>query len=243
MLPQEFLLDSQNHFRDAIGMVGQRLEVNVHIVTSAISATQNLVTAANRAGVVVCDTVLEPLASAESSLTQDERELGCCLLDIGGGSTDLIRLLRRHGAPRAVLFQLVAITSPTISRSVSARRFLKPSASSANMPALARAAVGEDSSIEIASVGDRPPRTIFTRMLNDIVEPRAHELLSMVRDEVKRAGLDKQIPAGIVLAGGGSRLQGIGPNWRTYFFVARPSRDTAWPAGITRKIFTAGVCG
>ena len=90
VLPQEFLLDAQNHIREPMGMVGQRLEVNVHIVTSAISATQNLVTAANRAGVIVADTVLEPLAAAEACLTQDERELGCALLDIGGGGTDIV---------------------------------------------------------------------------------------------------------------------------------------------------------
>ena len=90
VLPQEFSLDHQDNIRDAIGMVGQRLEANVHIVTASGTATQNIVTAVNRAGVRVDDTVLEPLASAEACLTQDERELGCCLLDIGGGTTELI---------------------------------------------------------------------------------------------------------------------------------------------------------
>src|SRR3984885_15172312 len=90
VLPQEFLLDRQDSIRDPIGMVGQKLEVNVHIVTASTSATQNVVTAANRAGVVVSETALEALASAEAVLTQDERELGCCLLDIGGGTTGLI---------------------------------------------------------------------------------------------------------------------------------------------------------
>ncbi len=90
VLPHEFMVDAQDGIRDAIGMVGQRLEANVHLVTSSIAATQNLVTAANRAGILVGDTVLEPLASAEACLTQDERDLGCCLLDIGGGTTELI---------------------------------------------------------------------------------------------------------------------------------------------------------
>jgi cell division protein FtsA len=208
VLPQDFLLDSQNHLRDPIGMVGQRLEVNVHIVTSAISATQNLVTAANRAGVVVSDTVLEPLAAAESSLTQDERELGCCLLDIGGGSTDLILFVGgmvRHagsvpiGGDHFTNDLAVGLRTPI----PGAERIKRDYACAF------RDAVGEDRSIEIASVGDRPPRSIFTRMLNDIIEPRAHELLSMIRDEIKRAGLDKQIPAGIILAGGASRLGGL----------------------------------
>src|SRR5260370_39617215 len=85
VLPHEFLVDALDGIRDPIGMIGQRLEANVHLVTSSIAATQNLVTAANRAGILISDTVLEPLASAESCLTQDERDLGCCLLDIGGG--------------------------------------------------------------------------------------------------------------------------------------------------------------
>src|SRR5205823_5175684 len=90
VLPHEFMVDAQNGIRDAIGMVGQRLEANVHVVTSSIAATQNLVTAANKAGILISDTVLEPLASAESCLTQDERDLGVCLLDIGGGTTEII---------------------------------------------------------------------------------------------------------------------------------------------------------
>jgi cell division protein FtsA len=90
VLPHEFIVDAQDGIRDAIGMVGQRLEANVHLVTSSVAATQNLVTAANKAGILISDTVLEPLAAAESCLTQDERDLGCCLLDIGGGTTELI---------------------------------------------------------------------------------------------------------------------------------------------------------
>ena len=90
VLPHEFIVDAQDGIRDPIGMVGQRLEANVHIVTSSIAATQNLVTAANKAGILINDTVLEPLASAEACLTQDERDLGCCLLDIGGGTTEVI---------------------------------------------------------------------------------------------------------------------------------------------------------
>jgi len=90
VLPHEFIVDAQDGIRDPVGMVGQRLEANVHIVTSSVAATQNLVTAANKAGILINDTVLEPLASAEACLTQDERDLGCCLLDIGGGTTELI---------------------------------------------------------------------------------------------------------------------------------------------------------
>jgi len=185
VLPHEFLVDAQEGIRDPVGMIGQRLETNVHVVTSSISATQNLVTAANRAGILISDTVLEPLASAESCLTQDERDMGICLLDIGGDhfTNDLAvglrtpipeaeRIKRHHGCAAASL-------------------------------------LAEDSAIEIASVGDRPPRMIFSRMLTDIIEPRAHELLALIRDDLQRAGLDKQIPAGFVMAGGGAKLHGL----------------------------------
>jgi cell division protein FtsA len=208
VLPQEFLLDNQNHLRDPIGMVGQRLEVNVHIVTSAISATQNLVTAANRAGVVVSDTVLEPLAASESCLTQDERELGSCLLDIGGGSTDII--VYSGGMVRHAAVVPVGGDHFTNDLAVGLRTPIPEAERIKREHACAwHELIGEDGPIEIASVGDRPPRTVFTRMLCDIVEPRAQELLTLVRDELKRAGLDTVIPAGLVLAGGGARLKGL----------------------------------
>lgn len=208
VLPQEFFLDGQDNIRDAIGMVGQRLEANVHIVTASGTATQNIVTAVNRAGVRVDDTVLEPLASAEAGLTQDERELGSCLLDIGGGTTELIAYTSgvvRHtaaipvGGDHFTNDLAVGLRTPI----PEAEKIKRERACSL------REMLIEDVPIEIASVGDRPPRTIFTRMLSEIVEPRAQELLILVRDELRRAGLESQIPAGIVLTGGGAHLRGL----------------------------------
>jgi cell division protein FtsA len=208
VLPHEFMVDAQDGIRDAIGMVGQRLEANVHLVTSSIAATQNLVTAANRAGILVNDTVLEPLASAEACLTQDERDLGCCLLDIGGGTTELIVYgggVVRHTSAVAVGGDhftndlAVGLRTPIPEAEKIKRRH----------GCAASALLHEDASIEIASVGDRPPRTIFARMLTDIIEPRAMELLALIRDDLQRAGLIGQIPAGFVLAGGGARLNGL----------------------------------
>jgi cell division protein FtsA len=208
VLPQEFFLDAQDNIRDAIGMVGVRLEANVHIVTASGTATQNIVTAVNRAGVRVDDTVLEPLASAESCLTQDERELGCCLLDIGGGTTELIAYTAgvvRHtaavpvGGDHFTNDLAVGLRTP-----IPEAEKIKREHGCAN-----REMLGQDFPIEIASVGDRPPRTVFARMLADIVEPRAQESLMLVRDEIRRAGLDSQIPAGIVLTGGGAHLRGM----------------------------------
>jgi cell division protein FtsA len=208
VLPHEFIVDAQDGIRDPIGMIGHRLEANVHIVTSSTSATQNLVTASNKAGLLVNDTVLEPLASAESCLTQDERDLGVCLLDIGGGTTELIVYgggVVRHtsaipvGGDHFTNDLAVGLRTPIPEAEKIKRRHGCASASMLH----------EDKAIEIASVGDRPPRTIFSRMLTDIIEPRAMELLVLIRDDLQRAGLDGQIPAGFVLAGGGARLHGL----------------------------------
>lgn len=208
VLPHEFMVDAQGGIHDAIGMVGQRLEANVHVVTSSVAATQNLVTAANKAGILISDTVLEPLASAEACLTQDERDMGCCLLDIGGGTTELIVYgggVVRHtsavpiGGDHFSNDLAVGLRTPIPEAERIKRRY----------GCAASALMKENGAIEIASVGDRPPRTIFAHMLTDIIEPRAMELLSLIRDDLQRAGLDGQIPAGFVFAGGGARLHGL----------------------------------
>jgi cell division protein FtsA len=208
VLPHEFIVDAHDGIRDAIGMVGQRLEANVHIVSSSVIATQNLVTAANRAGILISDTVLEPLASAESCLTQDERELGACLLDIGGGTTELIAysggLVRHSGAIPVGGDHFTNDLAVGLRTPIPEAERIKRHHGCA-----AASLLPEDASIEIASVGDRPPRTIFARMLTDIIEPRSQEFLALIRDEARRAGLDKQIPAGFVLSGGGARLNGL----------------------------------
>jgi len=208
VLPQEFYVDAQDNIRDAIGMVGQRLEANVHIVTASATATQNVVNAVNKSGVIVSDTVLEPLASAEACLTQDERELGCCLLDIGGGTTELI--VFSGGVVRHTAAIAIGGDHFTNDLAVGLRTPIPEAESAKREHACAwREIMGADTPIEIGSVGDRPPRTVFARNLCEIVEPRAQELLTMVREDLRRAGLDSQIPAGIVLTGGGARLRGL----------------------------------
>ena len=208
VLPHEFIVDAQEGIRDPLGMVGQRLEANVHLVTSSIAATQNLVIAANKAGILISDTVLEPLASAESCLTQDERELGCCLLDIGGGTTELIvyggGVIRHTGA--------VPVGGDHFTNDLAVGlRTPIPEAEKIKIRhgCAAAAFLTEDPGIEIASVGDRPPRTVFARMLTEIIEPRAIELLSLIRADLQREALDSQIPAGFILAGGAARLHGL----------------------------------
>jgi len=208
VLPHEFLVDAQDGIRDPIGMIGQRLEANVHIVTSSAAATQNLVTASNRAGLLINDTVLEPLASAESSLTQDERDLGCCLLDIGGGTTEWI--IYGGGAVRHTGSVPIGGDHFTNDLAVGLRTPIPEAEKIKRQHGCAMSSMlKENGSIEIASVGDRPPRTIFASMITDIIEPRATEFLALIGDDLRRAGLDSQIPAGFVLAGGGSRLHGL----------------------------------
>lgn len=208
VLPHEFSVDTHNGIRDAIGMVGQRLEANVHVVTSSVTATQNLVTAANRAGILISDTVVEPLASAEACLTQDERDLGTCLLDIGGGTTELVvyggGVVRHTGAVPVGGDHFTNDLAVGLRTPIPEAERIKRHHGCA-----AAALLHEDTAIEIASVGDRPSRTIFARMLTDIIEPRAQEFLALIRDEMRRAGLDSQIPAGFVLSGGGARLTGL----------------------------------
>jgi cell division protein FtsA len=208
VLPQEFLLDAHDNIRDPLGMIGGRLEVNVHLVTSSASAMQNLVIAINQAGVEVADTVLEPLASAESCLTQDERELGCCLLDIGGGTTELV--VFGNGMLRHAAAIPVGGDHFTNDLAVGLRTPIPEAEKIKREHGCAfKDLIVEDHAIEIASVGDRPPRTVFTRMLNEIVEPRAQELLTLVRDELQRGGFTSLIPAGLILTGGGAHLQGL----------------------------------
>jgi cell division protein FtsA len=244
VLPHEFMVDAQEGIRDAVGMVGQRLEVNVHLVTSSVAATQNLVTAANKAGILISDTVLEPLASAESCLTQDERDLGCCLLDIGGGTTELIVFgggVVRHTSAVAIGGDhftndlAVGLRTPTPEAERIKRRH----------GCAASAFMKEDGAIEIASVGDRPPRTIFAHMLTDIIEPRAMELLSLIRDDLQRAGLDGQIPAGFVLAGGGARLHALAElaeeSFRLPMRVAEPKGLADLPEQVAQPEYATVV--
>ncbi len=244
VLPQEFLLDAQNNIGDPIGMVGQRLEVNVHIVTASAAAAQNLITAVNRAGVVVADTVLEPLAAGEACLTQDERDLGCCLLDIGGGTTEL--LVYGGGVVRHTAALPVGGDHFTNDLAVGLRTPIPEAEKIKREYACSwRELLKEDHAIEIASVGDRPPRTVFTRMLCDIVEPRAQELLVLVRDDLQRAGLDTLIPAGLVLAGGGSRLRGLVDLAERMFAlpvrVAVPRGLVGMPEGISQPEYATAV--
>ena len=244
VLPHEFIVDGHDGIRDAIGMVGQHLEVNVQLVTSSTIATQNLVTAANRAGILISDTVLEPLASAEACLTQDERDLGCCLLDIGGGTTEII--VYGGGVIRHTSAVAIGGDHFTNDLAVGLRTPIPEAERIKRHYGCAAAAfLHNDASIEIASVGDRPPRMIFARMLTEIIEPRAQEFLALIRDDLQRAGVLKQIPAGFIFAGGGARLNGLDEMMEQLFHmpvrIAEPKGILDLPEQVTQPEYATAI--
>ncbi len=208
LLPQEFLLDDQGGVREPTGMVATKLEVKVHLVTAATSATQNVVTTLNRAGIHVDDTVFEPLACADAVLRGDERELGVCLAEIGAGSTDLV--VYHEGA--VVHTAVIPVGGDHFTNDV-AVGLRTPLADAEKIKRLFGCAVvtriPEPNEIEVPSVGDRPSRLMSQRMLGEILEPRARELFEMVRDNLRQAGVMDLCGSGAVLAGGAARLNGM----------------------------------
>ncbi len=207
VLPQEFLVDSQDGIRDPLGMVGGRLEVNVHIVTASATASQNVVTAVNRAGIVVLDTVFEGLASSDACLGADDRELGVALVDIGGGSTELV--VFHQGTVRHTAVIPVGGEHFTNDIAVGLRTPIPEAEKMKKAWAERDPTKPAETLVEVQGVGDRPSRVVSYAMLSEIIEPRACELIELVEAELTRSGCDKQLGAGVVLAGGGAKLGGL----------------------------------
>ena len=208
VLPQDFVVDEQDGIGAPVGMTGARLEVNVHIVTGAISSTQNLVACFNRAGVTVTDTAIEQLAASESVLTQDEKELGVALVDIGGGTADLAIFERGSLWHTGV----VAVGGDHFTNDIAVGlRTPIPDAEKVKRKSgcALSSMVDEEDTIEVASVGGRKPRLMARRILSEILQPRAEEIFHLVWDEIRRAGYEKSLNSGIVLTGGGAILDGV----------------------------------
>ena len=208
VLPQDFVVDEQNGIGAPVGMMGTRLEVNVHVVTGSTSSTQNIIACVNRAGVAVVDTVIEQLAASESVLTADERELGVALVDIGGGTTDLAIFERGSlwhtgvvtmGGDHFTHDIAVGLRTPIPDAEKTKRR------SGCALSAL----VDQEATIEVASVGGRNPRVIKRRILSEILQPRAEEIFHALWDEIRRAGYERSLHSGLVLCGGGALLEGM----------------------------------
>lgn len=230
LLPQEFILDDQAGVHDPLGMMAARLEVRVHMVTAATSATQNVITAVNKAGVHVDDTVFEPLAAADSVLRADERELGVCLADIGAGSTEIIVFSQGAVAHTGVIpiggdhftsDLSVGLCTPLVEAEKIKKIFGNAIVT----------LIPEGNEVEIPSVGDRPSRLLSQRLIAEILEPRARELFEMMRDMLRQSGMYDVCLAGIVLTGGVARLPGI-------FDVAESALRRAvrlsWPAPLAK---------
>ena len=207
VLPQEYIIDSQEGIRDPIGMSGVRLEAKVHIVTGADSAAQNIVKCVQRCGLAVDDIVLEQLASSYAVLTEDEKDLGVCVVDIGGGTTDIA--VFGGGAIRHTAVIPIAGDQITNDIAVSMRT---PTQYAEDIKIKYACALSQlanpDETIEVPSVGDRPPRRLARQTLAEIVEPRYEELFGLIRDELRRAGLEEQVATGIVLTGGSAKMEG-----------------------------------
>ncbi len=209
LLPQQFILDQQDGIRDPEGMIGTRLEAQVHVVTASATAAQTVVTALNRAGIHVDDTIYEPLASADAILRPDERELGVCLADIGAGSTDLVVYYEGAVAYTGV----VPIGGDHFTNDV-AVGLRTPLAEAEKIKKSFGCAVvtkiPEANEIEVPSVGEKPSRLMPQRFLCEVLQARAQELCEHVRDNLRHAGVLELCGAGIVLTGGGARLNAVG---------------------------------
>ena len=207
VLPQEFVVDGQEGIHDPIGMSGVRLEAKVYIVTGADSAAQNIEKCIKRCGLEVEDVVLEQLASSFAVLTDDEKELGVCMVDIGGGTTDIA--VFAQGAIRHTAVIPIAGDQVTNDIAVSMRT---PTQHAEDIKIRYACALSQlanpDESIEVPSVGDRPARRLARQTLAEIVEPRYEELFGLVRDELRRSGFEEIIVAGVVLTGGSARMEG-----------------------------------
>ncbi|PHS71038.1 MAG: cell division protein FtsA [Methylophaga sp.] len=208
VMPQEFIIDNQEGIREPIGMSGVRLEAKVHLITGAVSAAQNIAKCIERCGLSVDGIILEQMASSYSVLENDEMELGVCLVDIGGGTTDIAVFVDgaiRHTAVIPIAGDQVtndiaiALRTPTQYAEEIKIKY------ACALTQLAR----EDETIEVPSVGERPPRQLARQTLAEVVEPRYEELLMLVQAELRRSGFEELLAAGVVLTGGSSKMEGV----------------------------------
>ncbi|GAB6140229.1 cell division protein FtsA [Methylosoma difficile] len=244
ILPQEFVIDLQEGIKDPIGMSGIRLEAKVHMVTGSVSASQNITKCIRRCNLEVEDIVLEQLASCYSVLTDDEKELGVCLIDMGGGTTDIAIYVDgaiKHTAVIPIAGDqvtndiAVALRTPTINAEDIKRKHACALTQLADV----------DGVIEVPSIGDRAPRKISTQNLSEIIEPRYEELMVLVQKELQHHGFESLIAAGIVLTGGSSKVKGLVELAEEIFHVpvrvGGPEQVTGLAEVVKNPIYSTGV--
>jgi cell division protein FtsA len=244
LLPQEFILDEQASIRDPLGMIGSRLEVKVHICTAATAQIQNVVAAVNRAGIMVDDQVFEPLAAADAVLRADERELGVCVADVGAGSTDIVVI--HEGVVAHTGTVPLGGDHFTNDVAVGLRTPLADAEKIKKLFGCARvAAVAEENEIEVPAVGDRPSRLMPQRLLAEVLEPRARELLEFIGESLAHGGAVELCPAGLVLTGGGARLPQLADLAEEVLDrparVAAPMPISGMPEGLAEPEFSAAL--
>jgi cell division protein FtsA len=207
VLPQEYVIDNQGGIKEPLGMSGVRLEAKVHLVTCAVNAAQNIEKCIHRCGLEVDGIILEQLASSFSVVTADERDLGVCLVDIGGGTSDIA--IFTDGAIRHT--GVIPIAGDQVTSDI-AMALRTPTQHAEEIKiryacALAQLA-GAEETIKVPSVGDRPPRDLSRQSLAEVVEPRYDELFTLILAEIRRSGFEELIPAGVLLTGGTSKMEG-----------------------------------
>jgi cell division protein FtsA len=207
-LPREFTVDNQDGIRDPVGMSGVRLGVKVNLITAATSCVQNVVRCAERCGLTVADVVLQPLASAEAVLSEDEKEIGVAVIDIGGGTTDLLLYVDGGIAHASV----IPAGGNNVTADIAAG-LRTPMGEAERLKRMAGCAlgrmVGDDEEIEVPGVGGHPPRKAARRVLSDIIEPRIEEIFAVIRKRMEDSGMLEQLSAGAVLTGGAVLMQGM----------------------------------
>ena len=241
ILPQEYIIDSQEGIKEPLGMSGVRLEAKVHLVTCAANAAQNIEKCIRRCGLDVEEIILEQLASNFSVLTDDERELGVCLVDIGGGTTDIAIFVEgsiRHTG-------VIPIAGDQVTNDI-AMALRTPTQHAEEIKikyacALTQLAGAEDT-IKVPSVGERPPRDLSRQSLAEVVEPRYDELFTLVQAELRRSGFEDMVPAGVVLTGGTFKNGGRGGVGGRDFPHAGAGRLSTNSAGIERYCTQPNLC-
>ncbi len=229
VIPQEFIIDEQGGIQNPVGMSGVRLEAKIHIVTGAVTSAHNIVKCANRSGLDVCDIVLEPLASGEAVLTNEEKDVGTALLDLGGGTSDLAIFSGKNIKHTFVL----ALGGSNLTNDISIG--LRASMAEAEKikkkygTCVARS-ISSEETIEVPGMGGRKPRKLPRQILGEILEPRVEEIFTLVKREIFLAGMDKVVTSGVVLTGGSSLLEGVTDIAETVFDL--PSR-LGTPRGIS----------
>ncbi len=232
VIPQEFIIDDQGGIQNPVGMSGVRLEAKIHIVTGAVTSAHNIVKCANRSGLDVCDIVLEPLASGEAVLTNEEKDLGAALLDLGGGTSDLAIFFGKNIKHTFVL----SLGGNNLTNDISIG--LRASRAEAEKIKIKYGTcvtqnISSEETIEVPGMGGRKPRKLPRQILGEILEPRIEEIFTLIKREIFRAGMDNVITSGVVLTGGSSLLHGITDIAESVFDV--PSR-LGKPMGISGLI-------